>query len=335
MKASKLLLYFVSACAAAAATNSQDVLKLIHTTPLPDFEGDFDHFAVDLKGNQLFVSAERHHSVEIFDLQGNHIGSITEVSTPHTLVFDKVKNNLIVADRGDNAIKFFGGQNHQLIKRVEVAADPDAGTYDPEKRIFYVGNGGKPANLPYSYISLISVDDMNESGKIQVPAVNLEAMAINRDANLLYVNMRDKALIGVVDLATRSLQKTWTIPDLKLNTPLEYDAKYHRIFIAGRKPGKFYVIDSNSGSVVATMDCVDVADDMTFDAAHRRIYVTGYGGISIYEQKNADQYEMISQLDTKHGKTSVYVPSLDRFFIIHTKTPDDIAGLQVYRVTNQ
>jgi hypothetical protein len=32
-------------------------LKLIATTPLPGFSGDFDHFAVDLKGNRLFLAA--------------------------------------------------------------------------------------------------------------------------------------------------------------------------------------------------------------------------------------------------------------------------------------
>ena len=63
--------------------------------------------------------------------------------------------------------------------------------------------------------------------------------------------MRDQKLVGVVDLASRSLQKTWTIPGLNLNTPLEFDAKNNRIFIAGRKPGKFYVLNAGAGSVVA------------------------------------------------------------------------------------
>jgi DNA-binding beta-propeller fold protein YncE len=301
---------------------------------MPGFEGDFDHFAVDLKGNQLFVSAEKHQSVEIFNLNGEHTGSITEVKTPHTLAFDSKNNNLIVADGGDSSIKFFEGHDHHLIKRVEVAADPDAGVFDEEKRIFYVGNGGKPAQLAYSYISLISPDSMSETAKIQIPAANLEAMAINRRANLLYVNLRDRKLVGVVDLASRELKTTWAIEGLNLNTPLEFDAKTSRIFLAGRKPGKFYVINSNDGSLVASLDCIDIADDMTWDPEHHRIYISGYGGLSIYEQKSADQYQLISEIDTRHGKTSVYVPSQNKFFVIHTKTPDDIAGLQVYQVNN-
>ena len=47
------------------------------TTPLPGFTGDFDHFGVDLKGKRLFLTAEDHKSVEVFDLDGKRIHSIT------------------------------------------------------------------------------------------------------------------------------------------------------------------------------------------------------------------------------------------------------------------
>src|SRR5205807_3434942 len=42
-------------------------LKLIKTTPLPGFIGDFDHFAIDLRGKRLFLTAEDHKTVEVFD----------------------------------------------------------------------------------------------------------------------------------------------------------------------------------------------------------------------------------------------------------------------------
>src|SRR5713226_3909829 len=74
-------------------------LKLLHTTPLPGFAGDLDHFAVDLKGNRLFVTAEVHKTVEVFDLNtGERIHSITGFGTPHEILFRPDSNTLIVAD---------------------------------------------------------------------------------------------------------------------------------------------------------------------------------------------------------------------------------------------
>jgi len=61
-------------------------LKLIATTPLPGFTGDFDHFAVDLKGKRLFLTAEDHKTVEMFDLEGKHLHSITGFGQPHAAV---------------------------------------------------------------------------------------------------------------------------------------------------------------------------------------------------------------------------------------------------------
>ncbi|HEX4643942.1 MAG TPA: hypothetical protein VH161_10755, partial [Candidatus Acidoferrales bacterium] len=44
-------------------------LKLVATTPMPGFTGDFDHFGIDLKGNRLFLAAEDQKTVEVFDLR--------------------------------------------------------------------------------------------------------------------------------------------------------------------------------------------------------------------------------------------------------------------------
>ena len=40
----------------------------------------------------------------------------------------------------------------------------------------------------------------------------------------------------------------------------------------------------------------------------------------------------LTEFPTNAGKTSVYVPQLRQFFIIHTRTPEDGAALQIYRV---
>src|ERR1700690_3623030 len=52
-------------------------MKLMATTPLPGFTGDFDHFGLDLKGKRLFLAAEDHKTVEVFDLDGTRLKSIS------------------------------------------------------------------------------------------------------------------------------------------------------------------------------------------------------------------------------------------------------------------
>jgi hypothetical protein len=91
--------------AGAKAAGPQAPITLLSTTYLPEITGDFDHFAVDLKRNHLFVSAEVHHSVEMFDLKtGAHLQSIGGFKTPHSIAFAPEKDELLVADGGDSAL---------------------------------------------------------------------------------------------------------------------------------------------------------------------------------------------------------------------------------------
>ncbi len=316
-----------------SAAPASDPLVLLRTTPLPGFTGDFDHFAVDLAHNRLYVSAEVHHSIEVFDLKtGEHLMSAPGVTTPHTLAFVRETGQLLVADGGDNSCRVLDGADLHEIKRIPLEAYPDAGYYDAGKRVFYVGNGGKRANAPYSFVSMISADEGKETGRIRVESANLEDMALDTERNLFYVNMRDKNQIAVIDLAKKEVRQTWTLPGLNLNTPMELDTKNQRLFVAGRKPGKLFVIDASTGQAITVLDCVETADDMNYDPATRRIYVSGSGGVTVVQQESPNTYRVLTQFGTNGGKTSILVPSLKQFYIVHTKTPEDNAGLQVYQV---
>src|SRR5258708_37775951 len=101
MKSNAILLTLFVASGTCASAQGPSPLKLLHTTPLPGFAGDLDHFEVDLKGHRLFVTAEVHQTVEVFDLNtGERIHSITGFGTPHELLYRPNTNTLLVADGG-------------------------------------------------------------------------------------------------------------------------------------------------------------------------------------------------------------------------------------------
>ena len=315
-------------------------VTLVHMTALPDITGDFDHFAVDLKRNHLFVSAEVHHSVEMFDLRtGEHLQSIPGFKTPHSLAFVPEKDDLLVADGGDSALILVSAEDFHRIDRIPLidgsatgkGDSPDAAFYDAANRLYYIGNGGVSANLPDSKISIFSADQGKLIGDLSVPGNNVESIGIDSTHHRLYVNIRDKKEIGVFDLNTKQFITAWTVPGINRNTALVVDAENQRIFVAGRAPGILYVFDQD-GKVVAQKSCVDVNDDMTYDPVLKRVYVSGSQGLSIFHQDSPDSYTEIADIPTNGGKTSTYVPSVKQFYLIHPKTSIDGAGLLVYHV---
>jgi hypothetical protein len=78
-----------------------------------------------------------------------------------------------------------------------------------------------------------------------------------------------------------------------------------------------------------------------YDAQLQRIYVTGgrwygtpeasKGWIYVYQQKDADHYELISRIQTRPGSgTSLLVPQLNRFYVASQAIGDQVAAILVF-----
>jgi DNA-binding beta-propeller fold protein YncE len=332
---------FAAGIVPSAPAQQRSPVTLIARTPLPGIVGDFDFLALDLKRNHLFIAAEEHHTIEVFDAKtGKHLQSVSGVKTPHTLAYVADKDELFIADGGDYSCIILSGEDFHQVGRIALISgavtgktdSPDTDYYDSRKRIFYLGHGGKSANLPYSEIAAISVDSHKIVGRIRVEGNNLEGMAVDDAHDRLYVNIRDQKKIGVIDLRAMKVVDTWTAPDINRNTSLSFDAATNRVFVVGRSPGIFYAFDAATGKVVQQQPCVDIADSMTWDPQMKRVYITGSQGLSIFEQKDKDHYTELANLPTNGGKTAVYSAQLKQLYIVHPKTSIDDAGLLIYRV---
>ena len=80
--------------------------------------------------------------------------------------------------------------------------------YDPATRIFYVGNGGHAAHAESAYVSMISVDKRAVVGRIEVPATTLKTVVLDAKNERLYVTMRDKNQVAVIDLKQRKVERS-------------------------------------------------------------------------------------------------------------------------------
>src|SRR5258708_297543 len=83
----------------------QDSTALVLKTriALPNVDGRMDHFAVDVKGRRLFVSALGNHTAEVLDLQGGRrLRTLSGLEEPQGQFYDPATNRLFIAS-GDGA----------------------------------------------------------------------------------------------------------------------------------------------------------------------------------------------------------------------------------------
>jgi hypothetical protein len=142
----------------AARAQEKQLLKLLVTTPLPGFSGDFDHFGLDFKGKRLFLTAEDHKTVEVFDLMtGERIKSITGFGQPHAIVFLPETNNFIVTDGdGFGMVELVSGKDYSILDKIKLPPAVDGAVFNPVDKYYYVESGGNdPKEAHTSLTSLI------------------------------------------------------------------------------------------------------------------------------------------------------------------------------------
>jgi WD40 repeat protein len=302
---------------------------------MPGFTGDFDHFGVDLKGNRLFLAAEDHKTVEVFDLRtGERIHSITGFGQPLTMTYLAESNRLIVTDGGGtDVVELVDCKEYKIISTLKLGQGVDHGAYNPVNKYFYVENGGGPDGKTH-VLSIIDTKSFKQVGEVVgLPGNSNEGMVFDREGKKLYVNLTGTDEVGVIDLNTRQLIARWPLPDAHVAHGIALDEPNHRLFTATRKPPQFIVFNTDTGKVVTSLPCAGVNSDMSFDVARKRIYVSGSDTASVFEQRDADHYEHIVEVPTAYrAKSSIFVPELKRLYVAVSGKgkPDAKLALQIY-----
>ena len=141
-------------------------------------------------------------------------------------------------------------------------------------------------------------------------------MAVDHASGKLYVNNSLSGEIAVVDLRSRKVVANWPLPGTHHLNGLAFDEVNHRLFSASREPDKFWALDTDSGKIVSILPCASSNDNLIYDRARKRIYITGNQVATVIEQRDRDHYENIGDVPTGYrAKTSLFVPELNRLYV--------------------
>lgn len=306
---------------------SNPPLKMVGAIPMAGVRGRIDHLSVDLKGRRLFVSALGNDTVEVIDLaSGKDIHSITGMHEPQGVFYVPASNRIFVANGGDGVVRVLDGNIYKQLSTVQLSSDADDIRYDPAKKLIFVGYGS-------GGIGVLDAMTGRELGTIKLRG-HAEAFEVENGGARIYVNVPEAKEIAVADWNRRSVIARWPLEKYRDNFPMAFDRARHRLFVVCRRPADLLALDSQSGRVVAHLAVAGDADDVYYDGARRRIYVSGgQGAISVVDQVDADHYRLKTMLPTAPGaRTSLFVPRWDRFYLAVPRHGSHAAEVRVYAV---
>lgn len=304
-------------------------LVLSQTVSLPNVQGGFNHMSVDAEHLRLFAAAPTNKTLEIVDLKAGRPWRSLEGEKPAAARYAPEFNQLYVS-RGQS-VSIYDGKTFDLIASIDLESNLDELQYDARAKRLYVGcmTPGKTG------IAVIAIPEGRLLGKIPLPD-KPQGIAVEQNGSRIYANMPSVKQIAVMNRDRRVLLNTWQLVDVEGNTPLGLDEARHRLFVGTRHPAQLVVLDTATGKAVAKIDTDSDADDLFYDPAHKRIYVScGEGFIDVIEQRDADHYRLVARVPTVAGaRTTAFSAGLNSLYLGVPRRGDQPAELRIFKVGN-
>ncbi|HVC02220.1 MAG TPA: hypothetical protein VND80_08455 [Steroidobacteraceae bacterium] len=314
-----LVMMACAACAARASIGSaNEPLRLLGRTEIPGYTGDFDHVAADIADNRLFMAAEDHGTLEVFNLRsGAHLRTLTTFNTPHGIFLVPGTHRMIVTDSGKGFSRILSTRTYRVLGRIKLAPGADSSVYDPSTGRFYIVTGGGDVGMKVSYLNEIDPRSGRLLRRLRFDSNHTEAIQAEQHGDRLFVNIADKNYVAVVDKKSFKVVARWPIVGARTNLSMALDEPDHRLFVVTRNPTRMFVLDTNDGKTVASVGVPAIVDGVFWDAARKRIYVPGaVGEVGVYQEIDPDHYRELARVPSAIGaKSGLYVPQLNRLYL--------------------
>jgi DNA-binding beta-propeller fold protein YncE len=300
-------------------------LVLVQTIPLPDITGSMNHLDADAKRERFFVTAPGQKKLVVVDLNAGKVLHVLEVSAAAARFIPEL-DQLCFA--GGSGVAFFDGNSLMAIGKVDLGSPVDELQYDTKEKRLYAGvmDADKPS------IAVIDVPSRKLAAQFKLPA-RPQGFVVEASGKRIYVNTPAKEQVTVIDRQQQSVVAEWKLSGARSNYPIALDEMNHRLFVACRRPAKLLVLDTSSGNIVDSVETGRDADDMAYDAANKRVYVTCGGGvITTVEQIDADHYRKLADVITADDvRNAQFVVPLKKLYVAVPPHDGAPAELRVYR----
>jgi DNA-binding beta-propeller fold protein YncE len=326
----------LSLAAVALAGSQQQPLKPLGHTNIPGYTGDFDAITPDPALNRIFMAAEDHGTVEVFNLEtGEHLRTLTTFGTPHQIFLVPGTRRMIVTDSGKDGTAIVDTVTYKVLGHIKLAPGADEAYYDPSTRHYFIVTGGEDVDMKVCYLNEIDPWTGRVLARLKFDSHHTETLRAEQQGDRMFINLADKNEVDVLSKSPLEVIARWPIVGAKKNLTMALDEPDHRLFVVTRDPTRMFVLDSDSGRAVQVVDVPAVNDGVFWDAKRKRLYVPGAanGEVGVYQLLDRDHVKEIARVPTAvGGKSGAFSPKLDELWV--AASPGERVGGEIlwYRV---
>lgn len=300
----------LSLCAAIVSVRAAEY-RFVRQIPIGG-EGGWDCLSVDADARRLYVTHA--DNIVVVDLNKDAVvGQIADTPGVHGFA---IGGGLGFSSNGrENKVSVVDLKTSTTLKKVETGEVPDAILYEPKRAEVYAFNGkGQSATV---------IDA--KSGKVvaTIPLGGQPEFA-QAEGDRVFCNIEDKSQIAVIDTKTHSVIARWPLAPGEEPTGIAIDSAHHRLFAACHNK-LLIMIDSLSGSVIASAPIGTGVDGCAFDEANQLVFASCGDGTTTIAKAVGDKLEVVQTLTTERGARTMALDPVSHRIYLATAKFDDTA----------
>jgi hypothetical protein len=273
--------------------------------PVPVYSG-FDYVTVDAQRRRVYAAHGGSRRLLIVDADSGAIVGQVAVGQVRGVAVDPVTGHVYVGT-GDNEVSEVDPVALKVVNHVDVGGSVDAIAYDPSNgRIYADEDDG-------TKVWVVDAKTFKVVKTITIPGHKPEYLFINPKTHEVYQNIDSDSEIAVIDPVSMTVTRTIATPEIKHNHPLQYDAAYDQIVIAGGGVMSAYAPNGTKLGQLA----VGRFDQCDLDPTQHVLACAGDGGITRFTLHRGAAPTLLDQVTVSPGvHTSAIDPKTHAVFAV-------------------
>ncbi len=228
--------------------------------------GGFDYVTIDAVHRRVY--AAHGAMLVIVDADKGAVVGTVQLGGSAGSAPNPVTGHVYVGDGDAKALSEVDPVTLKELQRVAVGGPVDAIAYDARLGRIY-GDEDDGAR-----IFVIDSKTFRPIGTIALPGHKPEYLQINPTTHEIYQNIDSDSEIAVIDAQTMKVTRTIPTPEIKNNHPLQYDAPFGLLLVAGTNKMSGY---TSAGKLLWTIDYPARVDQCDLDVSRQLMACAGSG----------------------------------------------------------
>jgi YVTN family beta-propeller protein len=296
----------------ALAAPSAGGYHLIKKVTLGGGEGTqeyFDYITVDVSTRRVYLTHRTHVNVIDAD-SGAVVGDIPGLHQIHGVALVKELGKGFISEGGASQVTIFDLKTLNVTGHVPAGGNTDCIIYDPASKRIFAFNGDTK--------DLTVIDPAKGTVVATIPMGGRPEYAVADGKGMIYDAVEDTNEVVALDSRALTIKARWPVAPSGEPTSITMDQRHRRLYIGGRNPKLFVVMDADSGKIIGqSFPIGDRVDANTYDPETSLVASsTREGTIHIFHQDSPDKLSLVETIKTEFGaKTMALDPKTHNLYL--------------------